>query len=75
MSDPEVLDRILQTCDYRFRTLQCPQHKKPADVAAAKWLISGDRWTSWTVIDCSLLPAGEIWCKTECLAQLDQSTK
>lgn len=75
MSEPEVLDRILQTCDYRFRTVQCPQEKLPAEITAAKWQISDQHWTSWTIVDCSLLPAGEVWCHMRCLAQLENSSK
>jgi hypothetical protein len=71
MSDPEILDRLLQTCDYRFRTVQCPHKKKLADVTAAKWQVGDDRWTPWTVVDCPLLPAGEMWCDMDCLSQLE----
>ena len=75
MSDPEVLDRILQTCDYRFRTVHCPQELKPADITAAKWQVSDEHWTPWTVVDCSLLPAGEVWCHMNCLAELEKPSK
>jgi hypothetical protein len=71
MSDPDVLDRILQNCDYRYRTLQCPRRQKAADVTAAKWQVAGDHWTPWTVVDCSLLPAGEMWCEMNCLPELE----
>jgi hypothetical protein len=30
MSDPEILDRILQTCSYRFRNVVCPNKDKVA---------------------------------------------
>ena len=71
MSDPEVLDRLLQTCEYRFRTIRCPHKDNPADITAAKWQISEDRWAPWTVVDCPLLPAGEMWCDMSCLSQLE----
>jgi len=71
MSDPEVLDRIMQTCDYRFRTVECPREKKPAEITAAKWQVSDHHWTLWTVVDCSLLPAGEVWCSMSCLPELE----
>lgn len=71
MSDPEILDRLLQTCDYRFRTVQCPRKQKPADVTAAKWQTGDENWTPWTIVDCPLLPAGEMWCDMDCLSQLD----
>ena len=73
MSDPEVLDRLLQTCNYRFRTILCPHGNHPADIIAAKWQVSDDRWTTWTVIDCPLLPAGEMWCDMSCLSQIQNS--
>lgn len=74
MNDPETLDRILQTCDYRFRAIPCPHQKKLAEITAAKWQISDDRWTPWTIVDCSLLPAGEIWCDMKCLALVENSS-
>jgi hypothetical protein len=73
MSSSETLDRVLQTCDHRFRTIQCPLQKKPAEVTAAKWQISDDHWTPWTIVDCSLLPAGEIWCDMKCLPLIESS--
>jgi len=73
MPTREILTRVLQNCDYRFRTIQCPQQKKPAEVTAAKWQISDDHWTMWTIVDCSLLPAGEIWCGRKCLPLVESS--
>lgn len=71
MSDPDILDRLLRTCDYRFRTIHCPHKDKDADITAARWQINNNHWTRWTVIDCPLLPAGEVWCERECLSQLE----
>lgn len=68
MADAETLDRILQTCNYRFRTVQCPQKEQCAEITAAKWQVSNENWTQWTVVDCSLLPAGEVWCDMKCLS-------
>lgn len=75
MSSSETLDRILQTCDYRYRTVICPHKKREADVTAAKWQISDDHWTPWTVVDCSLLPAGQVWCDMTCLPLAENSPK
>ena len=36
MSDPEILDRILQACSYRFRDVVCANKDKVAKIAAAK---------------------------------------
>ncbi len=65
MSDPEILDRILQTCSYRFRNLECPNKEKIAQVAVAKFQAMED--ADWTVIECSLLPGGEVKCGMTCL--------
>jgi hypothetical protein len=73
MSEPEILDRLLQTCEYRFRTVLCPHKNKPADITTAKWQISNDQWTPWKVLDCPLLPAGEMWCDMACLSQVENS--
>jgi hypothetical protein len=75
MSDAEVLDRILQTCDYRFRSVRCPHKERIAEVTAAKWQISDQHWTPWTIVDCSLLPAGEVWCAMSCLPELENHKK
>lgn len=75
MAAPEEFDRILETCRYRYRTVQCPQQEKPAEVTAAKWQVSKENWTKWTVVDCSLLPAGEVWCQMICLSQLENLSK
>ena len=64
MLDPEILDRILQTCSYRFRNLQCPKKERIANIAAAKFQTDD---ADWTVIECSLLPSGEVNCAMTCL--------
>jgi hypothetical protein len=64
MPDPELIDRILQACSYRFRNVKCPNKDKIAKIAAAK-LQTDD--ADWTVIECSLMPGGEIDCAMACL--------
>jgi hypothetical protein len=64
MMDPEILDRILQTCSFRFREVVCPNKDKVAKIAAAKFP-SED--SDWTVVECSLLPNGEVKCAMSCL--------
>jgi hypothetical protein len=71
MSDPETLDRLLQSCNYRFRTVLCPHQGQYANITAAKWDVGDAHWTPWNVIDCPLLPAGEVWCDKSCLSQVD----
>jgi hypothetical protein len=63
MSDPELIDRILQTCSYRFRNVMCPNKDKIAKIAAGK-LQTED--AEWTVIECLLMPDGEIDCAMTC---------
>jgi len=64
MSDPEVLDRIMQTCSYRFRQVVCPNKDRIADITAAKF---HQEDADWTVVECSLLPNGEVKCAMSCL--------
>ena len=64
MTDPEILDRILQTCSYRFRNLECPNKERLANIIAAKFQTED---ADWTVIECSLLPSGEVKCGMTCL--------
>ena len=70
MSDPELIDRILQTCSYRFRNVMCPNKDKTAKIAAGK-LQTDD--AEWTVIECSLMPDGEIDCAMTCSLKRDRS--
>jgi hypothetical protein len=64
MSDPEILDRILQACSYRFRDVVCPNKDKVAKIAAAK-LQTDD--AEWPVVECSLQPDREVNCTMTCL--------
>ena len=64
MTDPEILDRILQSCSVRFRDVVCPNREKLAKIAAVK--IQGED-QDWSVIECSLLPSGEVNCAMSCL--------
>jgi hypothetical protein len=64
MSDPEILDRILQTCSYRFRDVVCPNKDKVAKIAAAKLQMDD---ADWSVVECSLQPDGEVKCAMSCL--------
>ncbi len=64
MNDPEILDRILQGCSFRFRNVLCPNKDKVAHIAAVK--IQGED-VDWSVAECSLLPSGEVKCAMTCL--------
>jgi len=63
MTDPEILDRILESCSFRFRNVVCPNKDKVAHIAATQ--LQGE--TDWTVAECSLLPNGEVKCAMSCL--------
>ena len=65
MTDPEILDRILENCSFRFRNVPCPNRDKIASISAAKF--QGDDPADWTVVECSLLPNGEVNCAMTCL--------
>ncbi len=64
MSDPELIDRILQTCSFRFRNVVCPDKEKVAKIAAARMQADDGEWT---VVECSLKPNGEVNCAMNCL--------
>ena len=64
MNDPEILDRILESCSFRFRNVVCPNKDKAAHIAAIK--LQGED-ADWTVAECSLLPSGEVKCAMSCL--------
>jgi hypothetical protein len=65
MNDPDILDRILENCSFRFRKVVCPNNDKVAMITAAKFHGGDD--TDWTVVECSLLPGGEVQCAMTCL--------
>ena len=64
MSDPDLIDRILQACSFRFRNVVCPNKDKVAKITAAR-LQADD--SEWTVVECSLLPNGDVQCAMSCL--------
>jgi hypothetical protein len=71
MSDREILERCLRSCDYRCCEVRCPHQKTAANITAAKWPLGHNQWTQWKIVDCPLLPAGEVWCDMTCLSQLE----
>jgi len=64
MTDPEILDRILENCSFRFRKVVCPNKDKIAFITAVKF--QGED-ADWSVEECSLLPNGEVKCAMSCL--------
>lgn len=51
-------------------TVDCPCHQTEAQITVARWKTGTGQYTPWTVVDCSLLPAGQISCQVGCLAHL-----
>ncbi|HMD41691.1 MAG TPA: hypothetical protein VKH45_01345 [Candidatus Acidoferrum sp.] len=64
MSDPELIDRIIESCSFRFRSVLCPNKEKVAKIAAAR--MQADE-AEWTIVECSLEPNGEVRCAMDCL--------
>jgi hypothetical protein len=64
MTDPEILDRILQNCSFRFRNVLCPNKGKIAHITAVKFQGEDE---DWSVEECSLLPDDEVRCAMSCL--------
>jgi len=71
MYDAEVGERLLRTCDYYFPTVLCPRKKRLAEITAVRWQIRNNHWTPLRVIDCNLLPAGQVWCDQSCIRLLE----
>ena len=72
MTDPEILDRILENCSIRFRNVVCPNKEKVASITAAKFQ---NEDADWSVVECSLLPSGEVNCAMTCLLRAFESEK
>ena len=50
MSDPELIDRILQTCSFRFRNVVCPVKDKVATITAARLQVEDADWSIVSVL-------------------------
>ena len=72
MYDADVGERLLRTCDYHLPTVLCPREKRLAEITAVRWQVWNNHWTPLRVVDCNLLPAGEIWCDQSCLRYLEE---
>ena len=70
MSDPTWPRRTADSCIDRAITVNCPTQHLKAEITVARWQAGNGQYTPWTVVDCSLLPAGQIYCHVDCLAQL-----
>lgn len=72
MADPAFFGLPLEFTSYRVRTVLCPQKGIAATVTLAMWTITGKSWSSWNVVDCSLMPAGCVFCDASCLTQVEE---
>ncbi|HVN09573.1 MAG TPA: hypothetical protein VMV61_11395 [Patescibacteria group bacterium] len=62
--------KAVNSCIDCVVTVDCPAHHGKAEITVARWKASNGQYTPWTVVDCSLLPAGQICCHVDCLNQL-----
>ena len=75
MPDPSLFGWHWEpSTEYRARTVRCPHRETQATILAASWKTSGERWTSWQVVDCSLMPAGVVACDMSCASQLEAAS-
>jgi hypothetical protein len=56
-------------------TVDCPTQHTKAEITVARWKAGNGQYTPWTVVDCSLLPAGQICCHVGCMAQLTDNSQ
>jgi len=56
-------------------TVTCPARECKAQITVARWKAGNGQYTPWTVVDCSLLPAGQISCHVDCLTQLTDTSR
>lgn len=71
MPDPHLSGWFADFIRYRTETVRCPHKRASATIMAAAWTLGNGRWTMWSIVDCSLMPAGCISCDAGCLAQLE----
>ena len=70
MCDPTQPRRPADSCIDCSVTVDCPSQHAKAEITVARWKAENGQYTPWTVVDCSLLPAGQISCHVGCLTQL-----
>ena len=70
MPKPTASFSLAGSCVERSLELHCPALEVKADITIARWRASDGQYTPWSVVDCSLLPAGHIACQMLCLAHL-----
>jgi len=70
MGGPAQLRKAVDSCIDCVVTVDCPAQHCKAQITVARWKAGNGQYTPWTVVDCSLLPAGQICCHVGCLEQL-----
>ena len=70
MRNPSSCRRTADSCIDCVVTVDCPTQQTKAQITVARWKAANGLYTPWTIVDCSLLPAGQISCHVDCLEQL-----
>jgi hypothetical protein len=73
MAQLDLEPNKLQASAYKITSVFCPTHWQMAKITAAKWDRGGNRTQLWDIVECPLLPAGEVWCDKRCLDQIDDA--
>jgi len=71
MAELSLPPKKLDACEHKIANVFCPTQWKMAKVIAAKWDRGENHMALWDIVDCPLLPAGEVWCDKRCLDQID----
>jgi hypothetical protein len=69
MYDPTEFHSIMDSCVERTLSVDCPVRAVKANITIARWKMTDGELTPWTVVDCSLLPAGQVSCHVACLPE------
>jgi hypothetical protein len=75
MRDHTSLDGPFDSCIDCVLAVDCPTHQTKAEITVARWKAGSGQFTPWTVVDCSLLPAGHVSCHVGCLALLTDKSR
>lgn len=73
MPETKIGAKKLEVSEYKIATVFCPTHWKTAQITAAKWEHGENHVQLWELVECPLLPAGEVWCDKRCLDQIDET--
>lgn len=72
---PAQIRKAADSCVDCVLTVDCPAQETKAQITVARWKAGNGQYTPWTVVDCSLLPAGQISCHAACLNQFTDSSR